>query len=71
MRCERCAGQMIDCIPNILPEIVLETVSDFDFPILFSFPSRHGDSLFTLPLGIPVQMDANNAAISLLCSAVL
>ena len=64
-------GQMVDCTPDILPEIVLETLSDFDFPILFSFPSGHGDALFTLPLGIPVQMDANDPAISLLCSAVL
>lgn len=63
-------GQMPGCEPDTLPEIILETLSDFDFPILFSFPSGHGDSLFTLPFGTPVQMDANETTVTLLSPAV-
>ena len=63
-------GQMPGCEPDLLPEIILETLSDFDFPILFSFPSGHGDSLFTLPFGTPVRIDANEKAIRLLSPAV-
>ena len=63
-------GQMPDCNPDLLPEIILETLSDFDFPILFSFPSGHGDSLFTLPVGSPVQIDTHNKAVTLLSPAV-
>lgn len=63
-------GQMKDCNPDLLPEIILETVYDFDFPILFSFPSGHGDSLFTLPFGTSVKMDTNEKTITLRSSAV-
>ncbi len=63
-------GQMPGCEPDTLPEIIQETLSDFDFPILFSFPSGHGDSLFTLPFGTPVRMDANETTVTLLSPAV-
>jgi len=63
-------GQMPDCQPELLPEIILETLSDFDFPILFSFPSGHGESLFTLPFGTLIQMNANDPSIALLSPAV-
>ncbi len=63
-------GEMKDCNPELLPEIILEILSDFDFPILFSFPSGHGDALFTLPLGTLVRVNANNPTITLLSPAV-
>jgi muramoyltetrapeptide carboxypeptidase len=63
-------GQMPDCSPDLLPEMILETLADFDFPILFSFPSGHGDALFTLPFGTPVRMDADEKAVTLLSPAV-
>ena len=63
-------GQMPGCEPDLLPEIILETLAGFDFPILFSFPSGHGDSLFTLPFGTPVQIDSNEITIPLLSPAV-
>ena len=63
-------GQMPGCDPHLLPEIILETLSDFDFPILFDFPSGHGDSLFTLPLGTPIKIDTHTKTITLLSPAV-
>ncbi len=63
-------GQMDHCDSALLPEIILEICSDFDFPILFSFPSGHGESLFTLPFGAPVRMNANDPSVTLLSPAV-
>jgi muramoyltetrapeptide carboxypeptidase len=63
-------GQMPECQPDLLPEIIQEIFSDFDFPILFSFPSGHGDALFTLPLGIPVRIETNPPSVTILSPAV-
>ncbi len=63
-------GQMPGCDPEHLPEIILETLADFDFPILLSFPSGHGDSLFTLPFGTPIRMDTDALIVTLLAPAV-
>jgi muramoyltetrapeptide carboxypeptidase len=42
-------GEMPDCHPHLLPEVILEFFADTDIPILFGFPSGHGEAIFTLP----------------------
>ena len=64
-------GQMPKCQMEQLPEIILDIFSEFDFPILFGFPSGHGDSLFTLPIGVPVRLDAGASRLTMLSPAVL
>ena len=64
-------GQMPRCQPDLLPEIVLDILGEFDFPILFGFPSGHGDATATLPFGILVRLDAASETVSLLEEAVL
>ncbi|MEK7286273.1 MAG: LD-carboxypeptidase [Nitrospirota bacterium] len=63
-------GQMPDCQPEALPEMIQEIFADFDFPILFSFPSGHGDAHFTLPLGVPVRMETHPPTVTMLAEAV-
>ncbi|MEK7748078.1 MAG: LD-carboxypeptidase [Nitrospirota bacterium] len=63
-------GQMPACSSEILPEIIQDIFSDFDFPILFSFPSGHGDSLFTLPFGVSVRIETNPPSVTMLSPAV-
>jgi muramoyltetrapeptide carboxypeptidase len=64
-------GQMPRCQPELLPEIILDVMGEFDFPILFGFPSGHGDATATLPFGISVRLDADTETVSLLEAAVL
>ncbi len=63
-------GQMPGCEPDVLPDIILDTLGDAPFPILFGFPSGHGDAVATLPFGIPVRMDADARTLSLLTPSV-
>jgi muramoyltetrapeptide carboxypeptidase len=65
-------GEMPDCHPHLLPEIILEFFADADFPILFGFPSGHGEAIFTLPFGTPVHLDATTdvPTLTMLDSAV-
>ena len=58
-------GQMSKCQPDQLPEIILDVLGEFDFPILFGFPSGHGDATATLPFGIPVAFDTTNAILKM------
>ncbi len=64
-------GQMPQCSPNELPEIILDIFRDSPIPILFGFPSGHGDSIATLPFGIAVRLDAASATLTLLEPAVV
>jgi len=63
-------GQMPQCSPDTLPEIILDIVGESRIPILFGFPSGHGDSLATLPFGINVRLDADTGTLTLLEAAV-
>ncbi len=63
-------GQMPQCSPDVLPEIILDIVGESRIPILFGFPSGHGDSLATLPFGINVRLDADAGTLTLLEAAV-
>lgn len=64
-------GQMPRCQPDLLPEIILDILGEFDFPVLFGFPSGHGDATATLPFGTRVQLDASVETVALLEPAVL
>ncbi len=63
-------GQMVSCQAEILPEIILEILNDFRFPIIFGFPSGHGDGTATLPFGISVRLDAKEGTLSMCEPAV-
>jgi len=64
-------GQMPRCQPELLPEIILEIFDELPIPILFGFPSGHGESIATLPFGIPVQIDGRFGALRMLEPAVM
>ncbi len=63
-------GQMPQCQPQALPEIILDILGEYTFPILFGFPSGHGDSIATLPIGLPVQLNASTRSLKMLEPAV-
>ncbi|MBN4054252.1 LD-carboxypeptidase [Nitrospira defluvii] len=63
-------GQMPQCSPDDLPEIILDIVGDSRIPILFGFPSGHGDGIATLPFGIGIRLDAASGTLTLLEPAV-
>ncbi len=64
-------GQMPGCQPNVLPEMIFEMMQGFDFPILFGFPSGHGEPIFTLPFGASVRLDTTDApSLAMLTPAV-
>ncbi len=44
-----------------LEEIVLQKVKEFDFPVIFDFPSGHENENLTLPLGIPLNLKVNSS----------
>ena len=48
-----------------LEEIVLQKVKEFDFPVIFDFPSGHENENLTLPLGIPLNLKVNSSYITL------
>ena len=64
-------GQMPRCQPELLPEIISEIFDEFPVPILFGFPSGHGESIATLPFGIPVRIDGSAGSLRMLEPAVL
>src|SRR5581483_9799538 len=64
-------GQMPRCQPDLLPEIILDILGEFHFPILFGFPSGHGDATATLPFGTSIRLDAGSDTILLLEGAVV
>ena len=69
-------GRMPGCHPPdaagySLEDVIREALADQSFPILYGFPAGHGDGQVTLPLGVPVRIDGNEAALSLLEAGVV
>ncbi len=64
-------GQMPRCQPELLSEIILEIFDESPVPVLFGFPSGHGESIATLPFGISVQIDGSTGSLRMLEPAVL
>ena len=46
-------------------EIILETVSKYNFPVVFDFPAGHLDDNRTLVLGETILLDVNEEKTSL------
>ena len=46
-------------------EIVMDVCGDLDIPIITNFPCGHGKYQATLPISIPVELDANSGSPSL------
>jgi len=63
-------GQMPGCDAETLPEIILDILGEYGFPILFGFPSGHGDGTATLPFGLPMRLDTHKTRLTMLESAV-
>jgi muramoyltetrapeptide carboxypeptidase len=42
-----------------LEEIVLQKVKEFDFPVIFDFPSGHENENVTLPFGLSLNLKVN------------
>ncbi len=49
-----------------LQEVLLDCLDDFPGPILYGFPSGHGEHNVTLPLGVRVGLDGNHGELKLL-----
>ncbi len=64
-------GSMKECgSQKLIKEIVLDIFDEGDFPVIFNFPSGHGEKILTLPLGAEVLMDGDSGALWLLEGAV-
>ncbi|NOY83998.1 MAG: LD-carboxypeptidase [Nitrospirae bacterium] len=63
-------GQMPGCHPEDLPEIINDILGEYHFPILFGFPSGHGDGTATLPIGLPIHLNGDDSALKTLEPAV-
>ncbi|HET6369839.1 MAG TPA: LD-carboxypeptidase [Nitrospiria bacterium] len=68
-------GEMIRCrfpegSSDRLEEVLMEILGEYDFPVLFGFPSGHGELNLTLPFGIPARIDTEKKSVSLLDSAI-
>ena len=40
--------------------MVLQKINEFDFPVVFNFPSGHEKENLTLPLGLPLILKVNS-----------
>ena len=52
--------------PGLLREIVLDVLSDFEFPIVFGVQAGHGADNGVLPIGCEVELDADAGCLRLL-----
>ena len=64
-------GELVDMKDQDTPfgkstdEIVMDVCGDLDIPIISNFPFGHGTFQATLPISVPVQLDANSGSPSL------
>ena len=71
-------GELVDFKDQDIPferdtdEIIMDICGDLDIPIISNFPCGHGTYQATLPISIPIELNAktNTPYISLLESAV-
>jgi muramoyltetrapeptide carboxypeptidase len=56
--------------PSSLRKTVLDALAPLEVPILLGVPSGHGEINFTLPLGIPVRLDARQGILTFLEAGV-
>jgi muramoyltetrapeptide carboxypeptidase len=49
-----------------LEQVFADLLAPLGIPVCFYFPVGHGDHLATLPLGVPVSLDANDGTLSVL-----
>jgi muramoyltetrapeptide carboxypeptidase len=69
-------GKMEQCHPlpeagYTLQEVLLDSLIDFEGPILYGFPSGHGADNVTLPFGVRVLVDGKTGGVTLLEPAVI
>lgn len=61
-------GKMVNCQPRpeegyTLEDVILDVLSDFHGPILYGFPSGHGEENATLPFGVKVRISGEGIEI--------
>jgi muramoyltetrapeptide carboxypeptidase len=66
-------GKMVNCQPKpeegyTLEDVIMDTLSDFSGPILYGFPSGHGEENVALPFGVKARV--GNKGTEILESAV-
>jgi muramoyltetrapeptide carboxypeptidase len=49
-----------------LTDVLMDCLKDFPGPILYGFPSGHGEHNVTIPLGVKVSLDGANGELKLL-----
>lgn len=60
-------GSFENCGPSdLLREIILDIVDGWDFPVIFNFPSGHGERILTLPLGAEVMINGDDGSVYLM-----
>jgi muramoyltetrapeptide carboxypeptidase len=70
-------GEMLNCAQNSdgeyrLQEIIIDILSEFQFPILYGLPSGHAQSnSLTLPMGVQVTLDCDRQCLVLEEGAVV
>ena len=51
--------------PELLAEIALDVLSDFEFPILFGVQAGHGADNGVLPIGVQAELDGDACCLRL------
>ena len=49
-------------------EIILETVNEYDFPVVFDFPAGHGEKNYPIILGRKIKLDVTKKQASIIFS---
>lgn len=57
--------------PQVIQEMLKDVLADLKLPVLFGFPSGHTDDSWTIPLGLPVTLDAEGVSVTFEEGAVL
>jgi muramoyltetrapeptide carboxypeptidase len=57
--------------PEVIEEMLKDVLGDLAVPMLFGFPSGHTEDSLTIPLGLPVTLDAGAGSVTFEEGAVL
>lgn len=56
--------------PEVIQEMLLDVLGDLKLPMVFGFPSGHTEDMWTIPLGLPVELNATEASLTFLEEAL-
>lgn len=55
---------------EVIQEMLLDVLGDLKIPMVFGFPSGHVEDMWTIPLGLPVSLDAGEPSLTFLEGAL-